>query len=146
MTKVCKTCSIPKSSNEFWVSRKGRTVDGLMGSCKECSKAKRRTWAEKNRKREHEWNQIKYQDDPEYFKNKRHEYRARLNQAYVERVDSLIVLERHDGVCGICEKDVDPLDFHVDHIVPLARGGNHSYANTQPAHPYCNLAKGAKIS
>jgi 5-methylcytosine-specific restriction endonuclease McrA len=35
--------------------------------------------------------------------------------------------------------------FHVDHVVPLARGGEHSYANTQPACPPCNMSKGARV-
>lgn len=60
-------------------------------------------------------------------------------------IHPLIVLELADGVCGICGEDVDPLDFHVDHIIPLARGGEHSYDNTQPACPPCNLRKGAKL-
>lgn len=69
--------------------------------------------------------------------------RARKRGAAAEYVDSLVLLELHDGVCGICGEDVDPLAFEVDHVVPLARGGAHSYANTQPAHPVCNRRKGA---
>ncbi len=76
-------------------------------------------------------------------------YRAvakrRARAAFIEHVDPLIVLELHDGVCGICGNDVDPFQFHVDHIVPLAVGGLHNYANTQPAHPVCNYKKGTKI-
>lgn len=62
---------------------------------------------------------------------------------YVEDVHPLVRLELDDGQCGICGEDVDPTDFHVDHIVPLSRGGEHSYANTQTAHPKCNQRKGA---
>lgn len=72
------------------------------------------------------------------------ERRALLAGVSVEYVEPLVVLERADGVCGICGDDVDPFGFHVDHIIALARGGEHSYANTQPAHPRCNLAKGAR--
>ena len=71
------------------------------------------------------------------------ERQARIAGAeVVEKVDPLVVLEIADGECGICGGDVDPLSFHVDHIVPVARGGEHSYANTQPAHPRCNIEKG----
>jgi len=70
--------------------------------------------------------------------------RARLLGAFVEHVDPLEVLLRHEGVCGVCSERVDPADFHVDHVIPLARGGEHSYANTAPAHPLCNLRKGAR--
>jgi 5-methylcytosine-specific restriction endonuclease McrA len=70
---------------------------------------------------------------------------ARKLGVVVEHVDRRILFERDEGVCGICRKPVDRDDFHVDHVIPLARGGEHSYANTQIAHPPCNLAKGAKV-
>ena len=57
----------------------------------------------------------------------------------------LLFLELADGVCGICGEDVDPTNYHVDHIVPISRGGEHSYANTQPAHPACNQRKHNKL-
>lgn len=62
-----------------------------------------------------------------------------------EDVEPLIVLELDDGVCGICGTDVDPFDFHIDHVIPLALGGEHSYANTQVAHSRCNKSKGARV-
>ncbi len=71
--------------------------------------------------------------------------RARKMGLFVEDVYPLVLLEMDDGVCGICGEDVDPLDFHVDHVIPLARGGEHSYANTQAAHPACNLSKNARL-
>jgi 5-methylcytosine-specific restriction endonuclease McrA len=33
----------------------------------------------------------------------------------------------------------------IDHVVPLARGGEHTYANTACAHRRCNQAKGARL-
>lgn len=71
--------------------------------------------------------------------------RARKASVYVENVDPVVVFVRDNGVCGICLKEVDVMDFHVDHIVPLALGGYHSYENVQTAHSKCNLAKGAKL-
>jgi 5-methylcytosine-specific restriction endonuclease McrA len=67
--------------------------------------------------------------------------RARLRGQFVEHVHPLVVLERDDGACGICGGDVDPLNFDVDHIVAIARGGEHSYANVQVAHRLCNQRK-----
>ena len=68
--------------------------------------------------------------------------RARRRGVPYQDVEPLIVLERDDGACGICGGDVDPLSFHIDHIYPLALGGEHSYANVQAAHPACNAQKG----
>lgn len=70
--------------------------------------------------------------------------RARKQGRFVEKVYRAKVLREHGGLCGICGARVDPKAFHVDHIVPLSRGGEHSYANTQPAHPACNLRKATR--
>lgn len=68
-------------------------------------------------------------------------------------VDALHV--RDDGVCGICggfaplvygaTRRNRPSDMAtIDHVRPLARGGEHSWANVQLAHLACNLRKHAK--
>ena len=69
--------------------------------------------------------------------------RARKLGVEHEAIEPLVVLERDDGICGICGKDVDPMSFEMDHIIPLARGGSHTYANMQVAHMPCNRRKGA---
>ena len=48
----------------------------------------------------------------------------------------------HGGMCGICEEFIQG-KFHVDHVIPLSKGGLHCYANVQPAHPNCNRKKWA---
>lgn len=60
------------------------------------------------------------------------------------RVDRDVLFARDEGLCGLCGGTVDPMNFHVDHIVPIAHGGEHSYENTQIAHPDCNCRKGAR--
>jgi 5-methylcytosine-specific restriction endonuclease McrA len=69
--------------------------------------------------------------------------RVRLRAALVEKVDALLVWERDAGLCGICGEAADPTDWHLDHIVPVSRGGEHSYANVQVTHPFCNRRKAA---
>lgn len=70
--------------------------------------------------------------------------RARERNAFTEEVNPISVLTRYNGLCGICNRRVNPERFHIDHIVALSNGGEHSYMNTQPAHPTCNLRKGAR--
>lgn len=72
--------------------------------------------------------------------------RAKAAGLFVEYVHPLVVLEIADGVCGICGEDVDPREFQVDHIEPQSLGGEHSYLNTQPAHPRCNVSKGNRAA
>ena len=47
--------------------------------------------------------------------------------------------------CGICGRRIRSLrDLHIDHIVPLARGGSSARENLQAAHALCNQQKGAR--
>ncbi len=71
-------------------------------------------------------------------------HNARKKGATVENVDPAVVLKRDGGICGICREPITG-EWHLDHVVPLARGGEHSYKNTQAAHPFCNLSKGARL-
>lgn len=77
---------------------------------------------------------------------KAQERRARIANVFIEHVDPRIVWQQGCGVCGICLSAIDPSErWHVDHIIPISRGGSHSYANTQPAHAACNVAKGDRL-
>jgi 5-methylcytosine-specific restriction endonuclease McrA len=67
-------------------------------------------------------------------------YHARRRKNYVEDVDPLLVLVLSGGECGICGQVIDG-PFHVDHIIPVSRNGEHSYGNVQAAHPLCNCRK-----
>lgn len=69
--------------------------------------------------------------------------RARKLDQFIEEVDPTIVYQMHGGMCSICKEFVAEDDFHVDHVIPLAKGGMHGYINVQPAHSKCNLQKGA---
>ena len=69
--------------------------------------------------------------------------------ATVERVDPLKVFDRDGWQCRLCgiptpsEKrgTCTPDAPELDHIIPLAKGGEHSYRNTQCACRRCNALK-----
>lgn len=51
--------------------------------------------------------------------------------------------------CHLCGEDIDyeashlePLAFTIDHIIPIAKGGEDELSNLAPAHRKCNRAKG----
>lgn len=80
------------------------------------------------------------------------------------RCDSTITLEklwdRDGGVCQLCGTMCDRKDYEeregcfvagndypsIDHIVPLALGGSHTWDNVQLAHRRCNSVKGKRVS
>lgn len=63
-----------------------------------------------------------------------------------KRLSLDVVWALADGRCGICGDPCDPGWWHLDHVVPLASGGEHVLGNVAPAHPYCNLHKGARTN
>lgn len=79
----------------------------------------------------------------------RHRRRAmKYSNGSVDNIDPYIVFERDGWKCGICGMPVDSdLEFpdlksaSLDHIVPLAEGGTHTWDNVQLAHLICNSEK-----
>lgn len=55
-------------------------------------------------------------------------------------INTLHKLQR--GCCAVCRCKLTT--FHVDHVVPIARGGTNDRLNLQLLCPSCNLRKGAK--
>lgn len=64
------------------------------------------------------------------------------NAPVFEPVHRDVVWERDRGRCHICGRKADPSNWHLEHIVPLSAGGEHSYRNVAVSHPACNLRKG----
>ncbi|MFI1485774.1 HNH endonuclease [Streptomyces sp. NPDC020747] len=74
--------------------------------------------------------------------------RMRVQAATVEDFAPRDVYERDGWVCQLCLLGIDPavawpdsMSPSVDHVVPLAKGGEHSMANAQAAHLGCNSRK-----
>lgn len=79
--------------------------------------------------------------------------KARKRAATVEPVNPTRVFDRDGWRCHLCNGMTDrtkrgtlhPNAPELDHIVPLSKGGAHSYANTACAHKKCNHAKSDRI-
>jgi len=57
-----------------------------------------------------------------------------------------ILWGRQRGVCALCWRPLGDAETpHVDHWVPLARGGEHDLDNLRLLHRACNLKKWAKL-
>lgn len=84
-------------------------------------------------------------NNPDKVRDYSHIKRARKAQATIENVDRREVFQRDNWICGICGLPVSEKDASLDHIIPLAKGGIHSYANTQCSHLLCNMKKSDKM-
>lgn len=113
----------------------------------------------------------RYAEDPEKFKaiaakyraenpEKRAEYKrnnkTRINSHYHNRrarkvaaggshtyadIEKLILLQKNK--CPVCRVSLKK-GYHVDHIIPLFRGGTNDIRNIQILCPTCNLKKGSR--
>jgi hypothetical protein len=90
-----------------------------------------------------------------------HRRRARQYGCQYETGLSWRLLLVEDGpACWLCDGDVDPTDKRrsgggvavgrrypsLDHVIPLARGGQHVRDNVRMAHMGCNTARGAPVA
>lgn len=106
-----------------------------------CDKCKKDTTLIKNRK---------------YNKSKEIKRRIKIQSAMVDNDITVQALaERDNNICYLCNKPVDFSDYYdngitiicgnnypsIDHVVPLAKGGLHSWDNVKLAHRICNSIK-----
>lgn len=139
--KRCKKCQrlLPLSM----YAKSNVTKDKLWNSCKDCKRI---------------YNKQYYQDHKEQFFA-----RARLlNPGYnavrrarelgngsVEDIDRRAVWGRDEGCCRIklvCDGIFVPFDkMHLDHVIPLSKGGTHTWNNVQVGCAPCNLKKGGEL-
>lgn len=111
---------------------------------------KNRQWREANPERRAElwrkWVQANPERAREIWFNKGHRRRAQMRQTASGRVSRKRIIEKYGMVCHLCGGEIlSRSDLHMDHVIPLARGGAHIEENIRPAHAECNVRKGAKL-
>ncbi len=92
-----------------------------------------------------------FKDDPEYkarIRKRKRRLQQGRRQARIESGDLTdaqwhAILRKHSFRCATpgCGRRW----AHLDHIIPLSKGGEHTASNVQPLCAECNLKKGAKI-
>lgn len=155
--RVCSLCLIPKpATTEFfamvseyqWLTRK----------CKDCLCEQARSWARQNweqkreynssaavkqRKRRHrEMNLERYREIARVGQNRRRALELGAEGAY-DRKDIVEMFEQQHGLCCYCEVPLHE-SYHIEHIVPLSRGGSNSPENIALACASCNSRKAAR--
>lgn len=147
--------------------------DGRSIYCKPCHRAKSLKWHKENPEYLLKWKERQAHMQPTYasryhakHKEKRNQYNAewvRLNpekhrakeakrralkQGYSGQhysdVDLAACLTAQDGYCWYCGFKL-PVTVHVDHVVPLSKGGGNGPDNVVLACPPCNGSKGKKL-
>lgn len=118
---LCRGCNLVKPIEEF-----GRLKSGRPGTeCRKCSSARRCKYGRANTARR----------------------RARKRDLDNEKIDVDAIKLRDKMICHICNRKVgEGAPFHLDHVIPLSKGGPTTMANLKLAHPRCNLSKRDRIN
>lgn len=76
---------------------------------------------------------------------------AGFGAEYEDGITLKRVMKRDGGICKLCGKPVDITDRNgkgignkyptVDHIIPISKGGSHTWQNVQLTHMICNARK-----
>lgn len=99
---------------------------------------------DKRRKQRSRWalsNPEKYRAKNRAKSARRRALRRESNGTFTPR-DIIAIYENQKGACFYCMDDLGN-NYHIDHFMPLSRGGDNSPSNLRLACPKCNTLKGA---
>jgi 5-methylcytosine-specific restriction endonuclease McrA len=83
--------------------------------------------------------------------------RALKNQTKTETYTTQQVINLYGSLCNICGIGIDlqtsgaigkkgwQNGLHIDHVIPLSKGGHDTLNNVRPTHALCNVKKGSKV-
>lgn len=170
--KTCTKCKIKKPEIEFF--KDSSKKDKLSSSCKACKNAQNKEYQSKNKEAKAEYDRIRREAKRDEINAKKREYyhtkgkavekiwraanwdkvltyarnskakRRAIERSYDLPAGDLITwVDSQPKVCTYC-KCLCEDSYHIDHIVPLSKGGAHSLDNLTIACPFCNISKGNK--
>lgn len=103
-----------------------------------CTRA--REWLAANKERAAKRRAEYYRENPEVFHNSRIKRRLRYEGKGLSRGLATLLLAEQGHKCPGCLCSLAD-GFHLDHVMPLAKGGKHCDDNIQALCPSCNLKK-----
>jgi hypothetical protein len=116
----CTSCHQSKESAEFHRCKKSR--HGVSRKCKDCKKA---------------YDHRRYTEDVAYRYSVAANYRSRKYQAKTESHPGIRALY---FIARVLSRSCSE-DYHVDHMIPLSRGGSHTFNNLQVIPASDNIRK-----
>lgn len=155
--KFCKVCHKYQWHDEFTlISKAGTKRDAR---CKACVRAAQRAnpkkylrnleWDKKQRDSRTQWGRYRIA----YLRSGTHARRVLAAGAESDKMTIADLLVRDERICQICGSLIpldaawpDPLSPSIDHIVPISKGGTHTFGNVQSAHLRCNMLKGDRTA
>lgn len=150
----CNNCEETKQLSEFRcrINRNGIEFPYYEKICKKCLNKQLREWRDRDldeaNRKAREYLRVNREKINAKRRLKGHptsrNRRSRIKSVIfipVTRVQIEGLLLKQRRRCAICKKQLTK--FHIDHIMPVAKGGSHEIGNLQILCPKCNLRKHA---
>ena len=109
-------------------------------------------WGNRNPEKQRAYKTKYHENNPEVGRAATQRRRARIRGGRTEKFLDTEIFERDNWMCGICGEKIDSkvkaphrLAASIDHIYPIARGGNHTRDNVQASHQGCNSKKSDRL-
>lgn len=84
---------------------------------------------------------------------KRYSKRRRAIMALGDKIDPYVIYVHFNWTCYLCNRKInpeltspDPMSATLDHVIPLSRGGGHTWDNLLPTHLICNELKSNELT
>jgi 5-methylcytosine-specific restriction endonuclease McrA len=159
--KFCTKCGEIKPVSVEYFHRNKMTTDGFRPHCKVCVAEYARVYRKVNARKRIEYGRQWYaankahtvRRNHAHYKANRELYRAAYQRRRARKLaaegshtaaDIQAQYKRQNGKCYWCGKKVHET-YHVDHIIPLSRGGSDNADNLVISCPYCNLSRGSRL-
>ena len=122
----------------------------------EVEREKRKEYYLKNSDKEKSYSKFIRKNKPEKKRESERRRRTLKKNGNVQKYKESEVLDLYGWVCHICNGFINPaasrsagigdweLGLHIDHLIPISKGGEDSLSNVRPSHAVCNLKKHAK--
>jgi 5-methylcytosine-specific restriction endonuclease McrA len=137
--KTCTVCKELKSADLFSTDKKQK--DGKHYACKVCCQLRSQKWRQANKEKHRQTNRAWEQSNPQKVKAFKSKRKALVRNASVHKITNAEILKLYSSPCFYCGLNGI---MHIDHVVPISRGGNHSIGNLVAACQLCNLSKSSK--
>jgi 5-methylcytosine-specific restriction endonuclease McrA len=155
MLKCCTKCGETKTLDEFYSQKTGK--DGRRSQCRVCVKAYRKDNAEKRAVYDKQYRKDNTEKTAAYNKqyrqttkgkaarkNAHHKRRTKKREGDVTTAQ-LLELQQTAKSCYWCGKKLTAkTQVHIDHYIPLSKGGGHTLSNLVVACKKCNITKNSK--
>lgn len=128
-----------------YVSRNREKTNANLRTWRQANPGKQSAYAKKSRNKDTDRAQQNlqryYKKNPEFLKWKAQRRRARKKANGVFSVTRKEFIRLYAMPCIYCGAQSE----HIDHVIPLSRGGRHSIGNLAPSCANCNLSKQDKF-